>query len=107
MLANTYYAVIPRRSAAGLCQTAIPSTPGSILPPPLVEDGPPLIPTEGGLPGSTAGPAPEAGVMQGHLEGVCLGALQGKPSLKSSAQCKDAPFATNVHAVPTWYASSA
>ena len=46
MLAKTYHAVIPRRSAAGLCWKAIPSTPGSSyphswtmdhLPPPLKE----------------------------------------------------------------------
>ena len=46
MLAKTYHAVIPRRSAAGLCWTAIPSTPGSILPAPFVEDGPPPAPSE-------------------------------------------------------------
>ena len=46
MLAKTYHAVIPRRSVAGLCWTAIPSTPGSILPPPLVEDGPPSAPVK-------------------------------------------------------------
>ena len=55
MLAKTYHAVIPGRSAAGLCYTVIPSTRGSILPPPFVEDGPPPAPTEGGLPGSTVG----------------------------------------------------
>ena len=63
MLAKTYHAVMPRRSAVGLCQTAITSTPGSIVPTPFVEDGPPPAPTEGGLPRSTAGPAPEAGVI--------------------------------------------
>ena len=63
MLAKTYHAVIPRQLAAGLCWTVIPSTPGSIIPPPLVEDGPPPAPTEGGLPGSTVGHAPEAGVI--------------------------------------------
>ena len=63
MLAKTYHAVIPRRSVAGLFWTAIPSTPGSILPAPVVEDGPPPAFTEGGLPGSTVGPAPEAKVM--------------------------------------------
>ena len=93
MLAKMYHAVIPRRSAARLCWTAIPSTPGSILPPPFVEDGPPPAPTEGGLPRSTVGPAPEAWVMQGHLEGVCLGALQGEPGLKSRAQCVRSPRA--------------
>ena len=72
MLAKTYHAVISRWSAARLCWTAIPSTPGSLLPPPFVEDGPPPAPTEGGLPGSTMGLALETGVMQ-----VCLGALQG------------------------------
>ena len=41
VLARTYHAVIPRWSAAGLCWTVILSTPGSILPPPFVEDGPP------------------------------------------------------------------
>ena len=81
MLAKTYHAVIPRWLAAGLRWTAIHSTPGSILPPPFVEDGPPPAPTEGGLPRSKVGPVREAGVMQGCLEGVCLGAL------KSSAQC--------------------
>ena len=85
MLAKTYHAVITRRSAAGLCRTAIPSTPGSVLPPPFVEDGPPPAPTEGGLPGSIVGPVLEVGVMQGRLEGVCLGALQGEPGLKSSS----------------------
>ena len=73
MLAKMYHAVILRRSAAGLCWTAIPSTPGSILPHSFVEDGPPPAPTEGGLPGSTGstvGPALEAGVMQGRLAGV-------------------------------------
>ena len=63
MLAKTYHAVILRRSAAGLCPTAIPSTPGSILLPPFMEDGPPPAPTEGGLQGSAVGLAPEAGVM--------------------------------------------
>ena len=63
MLAKTYHAIIPRQSAAGLCRTAIPSAPGSIVPPPFVEDGPPPTPTEGGLPGSTVGHAPEAGVI--------------------------------------------
>ena len=65
MLANTYHAVIPRRSAVGLCcgETAKPNTPGSIVSPPFVEDGPPPAPTEGGLPGSTMGHAPEAGVI--------------------------------------------
>ena len=90
MLAKMYHAVIPRQRVAGLCWTAIPSTPRSILPPPFVEDGPPPTPTEGGLPGSTGstvGPAPEAGVMQGRLEGVCLGALHGEFGLKSSTQC--------------------
>ena len=61
MLAKTYHAVIPRRLAVGLCWIAIPSTPGSILPPPFVEDVPPPTPIEGGLPGSTVGPAPKAG----------------------------------------------
>ena len=37
MLAKTYHAIIPRRLAAGLCQMAIPSTPGSIVPPPFME----------------------------------------------------------------------
>ena len=74
MLAKTHH-VIPRRSAAGLSWTAIPSTPRSILQPPFMEDGPPPTPNEGGLPGSTVGLAPEAGLMQGPLEGVCLGAL--------------------------------
>ena len=66
MLAKTYHAVIPPQSAAGLCETAIPRTPGSILSPPFVEDGPPPAPTEGGLPGSTGstmGHAPKAGVI--------------------------------------------
>ena len=63
MLAKTYHAVILRRSAAGLCWMAIPSTPGSIIPPPFVEDGPPPAPTEGGLLGSTVEHAPEAGVI--------------------------------------------
>ena len=62
MLAKTYHAIIPRRSAAGLCWTAI-TTPRSILPPPFVEDGPPPAPTKGGLPRSTVGRAPKAGVM--------------------------------------------
>ena len=44
-----------------------------------------------GLQWDLVGPAPEAGVMQGRLEGVCLGALQGEPGPKSSAQCKGAP----------------
>ena len=93
MLAKIYHAVIPRQSAAGLCWTTIPSTPGCILPPPFMEDGPPPAPTEGGLLGSTMGPPPEAGVMEGHLEGVCLGALQGEPGLKSSGvPCKGAPL---------------
>ena len=95
MLAKTYHTVIPSRSAAGLCWTAIPTTLGSILPPPFVEDGPPPTPTEGGLPGSTVGHAPEARVMQRRLEGVCLGSLHREPSLKSSAQCaqcKGAPL---------------
>ena len=35
----------------------------SIVPPAFVEDGPRLAPTEGGLPGSTVGHAPGAGVM--------------------------------------------
>ena len=62
MPAKIYHAVIPRRSAAGLRKTAIPSTPGSIVPPPFVEDGPPPAPNEGGLPGSIVGHALEAGV---------------------------------------------
>ena len=49
MLAKTYHAIIPRQLAAGLCWTAIPSTPGSIVPAPFVEDGPPPAPTKGGL----------------------------------------------------------
>ena len=30
--------------------------------------------------------------MQGRLEGVCLGAIQGELGLKSSAQCKGVPI---------------
>ena len=71
MLAKTYHAVIPRDSRRRGGWTAKPSTPGSILPPPFVEDGPPPAPTEGGLPGSTVGRALEARVIQGRLEGVC------------------------------------
>ena len=65
MLAKTYHAGIPKRFVAGRCQTAIPSTPGSILPPPFVEDVPPPGPTEGGLrglPWSTVGHGPKAPV---------------------------------------------
>ena len=46
MLAKTYHAVVQRRSAAGLCWTAITSIPGSILSPPFAEHGPPPAPTE-------------------------------------------------------------
>ena len=63
MLAKMYHAVIPRRLAAGLCWTAIPTTLGSIRPPPFVEDGPPPASTEGGLPGLTLGPAREASLI--------------------------------------------
>ena len=49
MLAKTYDAIIQRRSAAGLCWMAIPNTPGSIVPSPFVEDGPPPAPI-GGVP---------------------------------------------------------
>ena len=74
---------------------AIPSTPGSIVPPPFVEDGLPPAPTEGGLPGSTVVHAPEVGVISGRLEGVCLGTLLGELGLKSSvhcARCKGTPL---------------
>ena len=54
------------------------------LPPPVKE-------VSQGL-GSTVGHAPEAGVIQGRLEGVCLGTLQEEIGLKSSAQCKGSPI---------------
>ena len=91
MLAKTHHAVIP-----WLCETAIPSTPGSIVPPPFVEDGPPPAPTEGGLPGSKVGHAPGAGAIQGRLEGVCLGPLRREIGLNSCVRCKGAPLVPSI-----------
>ena len=62
MLAKMYHAVIPRRAAAGLCQTAIPSTP-SLLSLTQMDHLPIPIPNGRGLPGSTMGHAPEARVI--------------------------------------------